>query len=189
MMLVVLAFRSDLLRFMAPATYSDATRIIPWIALSQIAWGLYPVLSLGPKITKTTYQLTWIACIAAAVNFALNLLLIPRIGILGAAIATFIGYWILTIITYIVGQRSYAIPLDWVRLGKLAIAGGAMAFLVLQIDRLNNIGWQGYPLKITSLLMFPILLALLGFVSPSQIKLLWNTGEVMIREQLGKIHL
>jgi O-antigen/teichoic acid export membrane protein len=56
--------------------------------------------------------------IAASANILLNLLLIPRFGIIGAAIATCFGYFTALVILYGISQRLVPIPYQ---AGKLAI--------------------------------------------------------------------
>lgn len=172
---MVIIFRRELVTILSTSEYISAIDIIPWIVFSQIAWALYPVLSMGPKIRKNTVVLAWITGIAALSNIGLNLLLIPRIGIKGAAIATFVGYLLLAILTYLVGQRSYPFPLDWVRLGKLFVAAVLTYSLSNHIQYFEISNWLGFGLRLISIaILFPAILILMRFVSWPQILSLKN---------------
>jgi O-antigen/teichoic acid export membrane protein len=57
----------------------------------------------------------------AIANLILNLILIPRFGILGAALATLLSYMLLPIIEYPIVRRIYPIPYEWGRLCKLLV--------------------------------------------------------------------
>ena len=57
--------------------------------------------------------------IAAVVNLALNLVLIPHYGAIGAAASTLIAYLILALTAYIVNQLLYPIPFE---IGRFIVA-------------------------------------------------------------------
>ncbi len=59
----------------------------------------------------------------------LNLLLIPRIGIMGAAWSTVVGYMVLAVGAAIYAARGYPLSLDLARLGILAAAGIGVGWL------------------------------------------------------------
>lgn len=183
----VITFQTDLVYIMAPSTYAAATSVVPWVALSQIAWGMYPILSIGLKITKHTFHIAAITVLAAIVNIVLNVMLIPVLGIQGAAIATLVAYVMLAGMTYLIAQRFYAFPLDWTRLGKLALAGGLTALLVLQLDQFHLTVWNERALRAIGLLIFPVLLVAMGFITPNQYRSIWQTGTTLVRERLGRI--
>jgi len=179
----VIAFRVDLVQIMAPSTYIRAVDVVPWVALSQVAWGMYPVLAVGLNIAKRTPYITAATVFAAAVNIILNVLLIPVIGIQGAAIATLLGYTALAGGVYIMAQRFYAFPIDWSRLGKLALASGLTVLLVSQLGGLDLSLWGGRAVRSVGLLLFPILLLVTGFVTQKQCRLLWQTGTGLLRKR------
>lgn len=183
----VIAVGPELVDILAPQSYAEAVIVIPWVAFSQVAWGMYRVLSLGPKITKKTIYLTVVAVTAAAVNIALNILLIPRLGILAAAINTLIAYALLAFLSYIVGQRLYPFPLDWSRLGKISLASVLTLLLVFQSSSLQIPGVGETILRVSSLLLYPILLLLMNFIDLRQGKALWQLGTGLLRERLGKV--
>jgi O-antigen/teichoic acid export membrane protein len=181
----VIAFRSDLTKFLVPPSYAHAVSVVPWVAVSQIFLGLYPVLSLGPKIKKQTGPLAWVAFSAAIANILLNILLIPWIGILGAAIATLVGYLLLAVIGYSVGQRYFPIPLDWVRLGKLALASGLTIIVIIAVGRLPLSDWEGRILRALSLLIYPLLLIAVRFITPTQARETWQMISNRLYKQFG----
>jgi O-antigen/teichoic acid export membrane protein len=181
----VIAFRSDITKFLVPPSYAHAVSVVPWVAISQIFLGLYPVLSLGPKIKKQTGPLAWVAFSAAIANILLNILLIPWIGILGAAVATLVGYLLLAVIGYSVGQRYFPIPLDWMRLGKLALASGLTIIVILVVGRLPLSDWEGRILRALSLLPYPLLLIAVRFITPTQARETWQMISNKLYEQFA----
>ncbi len=69
-------------------SYSGAIAVIPWVALGAVFYSLAIVGNSGLVVSKHTWPLVYGACIGLGVNVAINLVLIPRYGIMGAAVAT-----------------------------------------------------------------------------------------------------
>lgn len=101
-----------LLDWLFPASYHAEAMIIPVIAVSITFYGIYFMLMIGVNITRKTWLGGVFVFIAAIVNTALNLVLIPRYGAMGAAIATLVAYVVLAAIAYVVNQRIYPIPFE-----------------------------------------------------------------------------
>ena len=109
--------------------WSAAAHVIGPLALGTVFAAMYFVVQTGAYIIRRTSVLAITMGIAAFVNIFFNFLLIPRLGILGAAIATAIGYLTALVSLYIVLQRLAPIPY---RPGKLAIIlGSALIVIVL----------------------------------------------------------
>jgi len=75
---------------------------------------------------------------AAVVNFAANWLLIPRMGMMGAAWATTIGCAVVWALSLRFSQRLHPIPYEWSRLAKVALAG-MLAFLLAHAVSTPNV--------------------------------------------------
>jgi O-antigen/teichoic acid export membrane protein len=165
LILGVIAFRFELIHIMAPASYDNAVAVVSWVAASQLFLAIYLVLSIGLMINKKTYHLAWIAVFAGGLNLLLNFALIPFIGILGAAISTFVSYAALAISAYFVGKSSFDIQVDWRRLGKLSLVIGLVALVILAAEHSTASGWTEIVIKVAGLLSFPILLFLIRFVN------------------------
>ncbi len=78
---------------------------------------------VGANIKRKTWLTAVFTAIAASANFALNLVLIPAYGAMGAAISTFVAYALLTLLAYIVNQRIYPIPFEVGRFLVALLAG------------------------------------------------------------------
>ena len=180
-MLGLIAFQLEILRLLAPATYMPALSVVGWVALVQVFQASYLVLSIGPKISKRTSDLALVAVLAATIYLILNIVLIPRIGIQGAAIATLIGYGLLAFGSYFIGQRSYPFPLDWIRLIKLAFAAVGAYGLIAAVSRLGFSGWGYYLGKLGAWFSFPLICLLIGVVTISQLRGLWQSAFHMVQ--------
>lgn len=101
-----------LLHWLFPVTYRSGANIIPVVAVSLAIYGLYHVFSVGISITRRTWWTPIFLAFAALVNVALNLVLIPHYGAMGAAASTLIAYVVLVLIAYVVNQRLYPVPYE-----------------------------------------------------------------------------
>lgn len=182
LILGAIVFRDELLHLMAPESYAGASTVVGWVAVSQLFLAAYAVFSIGPMIVKRTHDLAWAAVLAGGLNVLLNILLIPPMGILGAALATFASYLVLIVAVYFIGQRSYPISVDWVRLLKLAIVSGLVMLAIFAAEGLGTTGLMLFLIKAAGLCFFPILLLLTGFVKPAQGKALIAT----VRDLAGR---
>lgn len=66
--------------------------ITPLIATATMVVGSVEVLLLPFTLRKQTAILGWIWITCAILNFGLNLILIPYLGIVGAALTTFLAF-------------------------------------------------------------------------------------------------
>ena len=102
----------ELLNWLFPVTYRSAAFVIPVIAESMAFYGIYNIFKSGLDVIRKTWLISIYTTVAALVNIALNLVLIPHYGAMGAAVATLFAYIVLATIAYIVNQRIYPIPFE-----------------------------------------------------------------------------
>lgn len=182
--LAVMCFLEDILRLMAPSSYAAAGRVVPWIVLAQVAWGIYPVAIVGLHVRKRTGLISAINLVAGGLNILVNILLIPRMGIQGAGVATFSGYLTLLVAGYLVGQRFYPFPLDWTRLARLALAAIVCVVLSLGLSCLDTSPWTTRGLRLLALISFPLLLLAFSFVTPKECRDVCDTGFGLFQRNL-----
>ena len=93
------------------------------------------MLLTGIGLAKRTIYVAGLASIAAVANIGLNLALIPPFGIVGAALASTGGYWLLALLYYWAAQRVYPTPFEPLKvLAILALAIGASFAAALPLD-------------------------------------------------------
>jgi len=108
-----------ILDWLFPETYHSAALVIPVVAESIAFYGAYFLFMAGANIKRKTWLAAVFTTIAAVVNLALNLVLIPLSGAMGAAASTLIAYIVLALAAYIVNQRLYPIPFE---IGRVTVA-------------------------------------------------------------------
>jgi O-antigen/teichoic acid export membrane protein len=128
--LALTLFSREVIDVLAPK-FHDAYKAVGPLALGTAVYGISAVLGQGISLARRTVHFATLTLIAAGVNIGLNFALIPPFGFVGAAIATAIGYGVLTVGYYIVAQRVYPTPYEPVKvIGMLGIASvlGAVGF-------------------------------------------------------------
>ena len=109
-------FAPEALAIVVPAAYAGAAGPAAFLAFAAVAQGAYYVVSVGIGLALKTPLLGWSAGGAALVAAVTNLLLVPRLGPLGAGIATSLGYVTSAVLAYVVAQRVHPVPFRGVRL-------------------------------------------------------------------------
>lgn len=94
----ICAWAYPLFRYIFPAEYLEGYIIAPYLFLAPLLLMLYQVIGNQFLVIKKTWPSLLILCCGALANVGLNLLLIPMLGIEGAAIATLAGYVVTVII-------------------------------------------------------------------------------------------
>jgi O-antigen/teichoic acid export membrane protein len=166
----LMAFRREIIFILAPSTYESAIAVVGWVAFAHIFIAAHPIISSSMVTQKKGGHLSWIATLAAAVNIALNFILIPAIGIIGAAIATFVGYAILSLLSYIVGRRWFDMQINWLRMGRIALAALPVVVGIRLVESADLSMWLAVTLKSVLLLAFPLLLLAVRFITMNQIQ-------------------
>jgi O-antigen/teichoic acid export membrane protein len=90
--------------------WGEGMYIVPLLAMGNIFLGIYYNLSIWYKLTNKNMYGAIITFSGAAITIVLNILLIPKLHYLGAAIATFSCYLFMMITSYILGQKFYPVP-------------------------------------------------------------------------------
>jgi O-antigen/teichoic acid export membrane protein len=101
----------DILKyFLRQEEYWEGMSIVPILLLGYLFLGVYYNMSVWFKLIDKTYYGTIITLGGAAITFAANYILIPHFGYMGSSWATFICYFSMTLVCYLVGQKFYPIP-------------------------------------------------------------------------------
>ena len=117
----VIAFSRLAVRLLAEEEFFDAWQFVPVLCLAMAFAAFSTFLSSVYVVSKRSTLSFWTALLGAGSNVLLNLLLIPRIGVMGAAAATLMSY----VLVFLV--RSVSIR----RLLPFSLAGPVVALDVL----------------------------------------------------------
>lgn len=118
-----------------------AAGVTPWIALSALLFGL-TAYYFGQAFTlgKKTRRLLMAMAVPAGLNVILNLILVPRFGLMGAAWATAASFGLGMIATMLIGRRVMPLPIPWESLVRCGVATGIMALVVSRLPAFGGFG-------------------------------------------------
>jgi len=103
-------------------------------------------------------------------NITLNFILIPAIGIMGAAVATAVSYFVMAGLMFLVSEKFYPIKYEYIRIFKIALITSLCFF----IGYWDYAPYQPY-LKIIIFLLFPFILKIAGFFNREEIEKIKET--------------
>jgi O-antigen/teichoic acid export membrane protein len=139
----------------------SALPVVPLIAFAFVFQAAYFLTNIGISIGKKTKYYPLITGISLIISISINLILIPRYGVVGAGITAIISYAMMAGLALIYGQRFYRIPWEWKRLALIfAISVGAV-FVSFQANSLALA--IRFPLKFVGFLSLPFLLWIARF--------------------------
>jgi O-antigen/teichoic acid export membrane protein len=154
-------FSRWIVRALAAPQFFDSYEAIGLIATGVTLYALYMVLVVILGRTGRT-EFNFPATIAAlVVNVALNLALVPSLGIVGAGLALVASYVVVVALMYVLTQRLFPVPYEWARLGRVLLVSAVLVGLgelLLPTD-----GLLGLAARVLLWLAYPAVLLLSGF--------------------------
>lgn len=92
--------------------YLAARSVVPWVAAAYVFWGLYLAAQTPLLLARRTVPLFWINLLALAFTCAANLVLIPRLEIVGAALAALFTFALLAVLVMLAARRVEPVPFE-----------------------------------------------------------------------------
>lgn len=158
--------------------------IVPWILLGYVFNGAYVVFIAGAYLEKKTRYLPMITGLGAVVNIVVNVLLIPSMGIMGAALATLAAYAIMAIAMYFASQKFYQVQYEWRKVAGIVFAA-AIVFGCFEFFHPAPLNLHGTLIKVTLLLVFLALLPAFGVFNKSDLVLAKSTVQRYLNSRAG----
>jgi O-antigen/teichoic acid export membrane protein len=153
-------------RALAAPDFFQSYEAVGLISTAVTLYALYMVLLviLG-RTGRTEFNLP--ATIAALLaNVALNLILVPPLGIVGAGIALVASYLVVVGLMYAFTQRLFPVPYEWGRMAHVVLASAALvAFGELLLPTAGATGLIG---RAAVWLAYPAALLLTGFFTAEE---------------------
>jgi len=159
-------FAKEIMQLITTSAYYSAATVVIYLVPAILLSNMY-IFAPGIAIAKKTHLILYINVGGAVLNAAFNWLLIPQLGIAGAALATLLGYACVFAAYMSISQRLYFVPHQWRPLG-LSVAGvTALAFL---IPPLNLSASESIAVKALALMGACVLFIMAGLVQSSELR-------------------
>jgi O-antigen/teichoic acid export membrane protein len=157
----------DIVKYFIGQKYWEGLTIVPILLMANMFLGVFYNLSIWYKLTDKTRYGAYLSIFGAIVTLSLNFMLIPLMGYMGSAWATFACYGSMMIISYFVGQKHYYVKYN---LKKIGVYFG-LALLLYFVSLLVRSDVSIYRLVINSALFLFYIFVIIYIERPSLLKI------------------
>jgi O-antigen/teichoic acid export membrane protein len=151
-----------------PPIYWQGVEIVPWVLLAYVFTGAYVVFVVGVYLEKKTKYLPFVTGAGALLNVGANFFLIPKIGILGAALSTLLSYIVMAVGMYFASQRFYRVVYEWNKVLKIA-GSAAIIFIIFRLLYLQPLNSLAIVVKLAMLIAFGASMVFLKVIDSREI--------------------
>ncbi len=117
---------SDLFALIVGPDFREGMYILPVVLISNALSGIVLNLSFWYKqLGATTYAIL-ITGVGLLFTVVFNILLVPTLGYMGAAVARLLCEVAMVLVSYRLGQKHYPIPYDLKRIAEYVVIGGGV---------------------------------------------------------------
>ncbi len=136
--------------------------VAPVVAVSYLLFGVYAVFSQVFILVKKTKIIGILWGGAALLNLTLNIIFVPRFGVVAAAVTTLVCYTIVAGMTVSVSAKHLRFSVEWTFILKSIVASLVMALIVWKLSPAGmvNILWVA---AVGATIYFIILFLMKGF--------------------------
>ena len=180
---IFVGMASDISRFFLGAGLrADAVLVIQWVAVA-IAIGCLKsfFLDIAFQLGKVTYVQLRITVLMGVLNVALNLTLIPKFGVLGAAMSTAAAFSMGAVMSWWFGRRLRVYPLGMRELFSMVLSLLAIIFIVKSMPTITDDGLFEASLRLIAGLTAFTVVALLTNLAGARCVLLQKLRSILIR--------
>jgi O-antigen/teichoic acid export membrane protein len=182
-LIVLTFFIEDIIKIPLPgrgtligAKYWAGIYIVPIVLFAYIFNGIYINLMPGIYFEKKTKFLPFITGLGAIVNVAGNFILIPVMGLYGAAIATLLSYISMAVYIYFVTKKFYPVKYDFKKIYLLIFINiAAMAVFYISYYKVLNIN-----------LIVKVILVIIFTAVTIKVAGLWRAKQLLRRSKSDK---
>jgi O-antigen/teichoic acid export membrane protein len=163
-------FSYEIIKVISGSTeFWSAFVVVPLLSLSVFFTNMRETSTYGLIINKKTRIVGFNVVVISILNILLNIILIPRWNIIGAATATIITQLIYWLLNYYYSQKEYYIPYEIKKIAVMFICGALLSFVGLLINEFQII--PRLLIKSGCIIGFPFILYLFKFYEPAELQL------------------
>lgn len=123
----------DILKYFIAPEFWEGLYVVPILLFSKLIFGILFSLSIWYKVTDKTKFGILVAGIGAIITISLNIILLPKIGYLGSALASLLSYSVMLVVSYYLSTKHYLIKYNFKKISFYFI----LAFALLFISKIN----------------------------------------------------
>jgi O-antigen/teichoic acid export membrane protein len=89
---------------------------VPYLLFGYVCLGIYMNLSIWYRLSDQTRFGLYLSVAGAIITIIFNFILIPRYSYMGSAWVSMLAYFVMMVMSYILGQKYYPIPYNLKRI-------------------------------------------------------------------------
>lgn len=149
----------DIIGLLVSKRYRSGLGVVPLLLLANLFLGVYYNIAFWFKLSDKTSFGTLITVVGAVVTVVGNIVLIPRMGYMGCAVAFLVSSFVMMAMCYVLGEKYYPVPYDVKSAGGYVIGAGLLIYATLRFPIPNL--WISVPVHLA---LFGLFTAVVLFV-------------------------
>lgn len=106
----------DLIKHFINERYWIGLPAVPFLLFGYVCLGIYMNLSVWYRLSDLTRYGLYISLVGAVFTIVMNIVLIPKYSYMASAWVSMMAYFIIMVISYVLGQKYYPIPYNLKRM-------------------------------------------------------------------------
>ena len=137
LILLGVIFYLDIFRYIVSSAYWEGLKIVPVVLWTYVFQGVYFNLSFWYKLTDETKWGAYFSLIGLVITLVLQIVGVPLIGYWASCGSSLVCYFVIMVLSYVIGQRKAPIPYDLKRIGLYTVLTLALLAIYYAV-RLNT---------------------------------------------------
>jgi len=121
LILLGVIFYLDIFRYIVSSAYWEGLKIVPVVLWTYVFQGVYFNLSFWYKLTDETKWGAYFSLIGLVITLVLQIVGVPLIGYWASCGSSLVCYFVIMLLSYVIGQRKAPIPYDLKRIGGYTV--------------------------------------------------------------------
>ena len=121
LILLGVIFYLDIFRYIVSSAYWEGLKIVPVVLWTYVFQGVYFNLSFWYKLTDETKWGAYFSLIGLGITLLLQIVGVPLIGYWASCGSSLVCYFVIMLLSYVIGQRKAPIPYDLKRIGGYTV--------------------------------------------------------------------
>ncbi|WP_225872479.1 lipopolysaccharide biosynthesis protein [Pedobacter polaris] len=127
----------DLIKHFIDKRYWIGLPAVPFLLFGYVCLGIYMNLSVWYRLSDQTRYGLYISLVGAVFTIVMNIILIPKYSYMASAWVSMLAYFIIMVISYVLGQKYYPIPYNLKKISIYLIISTAIVFISFFIFNRN----------------------------------------------------
>ena len=121
LILLGVIFYLDIFRYIVSSAYWEGLKIVPVVLWTYVFQGVYFNLSFWYKLTDETKWGAYFSLIGLCITLVLQIVGVPRIGYWASCGSSLVCYFVIMVLSYVIGQKKAPIPYDMKSIGEYTL--------------------------------------------------------------------